>query len=58
MLDMGQNRIRKPKNITFDPELLSQIEEHLEALPHKVAFAQWIETAAREQLLREKGKKK
>lgn len=54
MLDMGQNRIRKAINITFDPDLRSEIETHLASLPDKISFSAWVETAAKQRLERDK----
>jgi metal-responsive CopG/Arc/MetJ family transcriptional regulator len=55
---MDMSRIRKPINVTLDPDLVEELDAWLAAQPYKVARAPFIETAVREQLIREKSRKR
>lgn len=57
-LPMAMARIRPPTNVTFDPELLDELDAWLASLPYKIARSSFIEVAVREKLAREKRKLK
>lgn len=53
-VSMGQNRIRKPKNITFDPDVWDELIAWLDAQPDKINHSRWVETAVVQRLERDK----
>ena len=55
---MQDMRIRRPTNITIDPELMAELDAWVEEQPHKLRRSNVIETAIREFLDRQKPKKR
>ena len=55
---MDMSRIRKPINVTLDPELVEDLDAWLLRQPYKVMRAQFIEAAIRRQLDIERAKEK
>lgn len=51
-------RIRKPLNVTLDPELIEDLDEWLSKRPYKTARASFIEAAVRKLLAEEKAKER
>lgn len=57
MQDMNQNRIRRPTNVTLDPEMIEELDAWIARQPLRVARSVVIEEAIRQFLDRNKGRK-
>jgi len=55
---MEMIRIRKPINVTLDPELVGELDAWLHRQTYKVSRAQFIEAAIRRQLDAEQAKER
>lgn len=52
---MHDMRLRKPTNITLDPQIMAALDAWIEGQPFKIARSSVIETAIKEFLERQRG---
>lgn len=55
---MQEMRLRKPTNITLDPQIMAALDDWIERQPIKIARSNVIETAIKEFLERQRDKPK
>lgn len=58
MNDMSADRVRRPTNITLDPDIRERLDEHIAKLPYRVGRSSIVEAAIIEYLDREAKKAK